>query len=441
MLEAVALPHGASLYAERVEGARSFSAGFWFPIGSRHEAPRERGFVHFVEHLLFKGTATRTAMDLARSIDRVGGYLNAFTERDLLCVHCTVPAKHWELALEILSDMCFNSTFPETEVEREREVIVSEILASRDEPEEAAHDLFLERIWPGDPLSRPIAGTPEDVARAGRDGLYAFYRDRLRPENLLVSLAGPLDEGLVAGRLVSILDPLREAGTRVRREPGSEAALIAAEPAFSAGIGTVSANLSQVYLFVAVPIHPPYDPADYYVLSALNGAFGESMSSRLFQGLREREGLCYSVFSGFSVGPVEGLWMAQASSSVKSFPSLLAALEREIADIAGDRPLGAEELSESLSRLEGGFDLSLDDSEYRMKRLARQALHTGVVLDIEETRRRIVTVGREAIDAMTSRVFGGAERAVFAYGRLGEKGHKALAESGLRVPGLELRHA
>jgi predicted Zn-dependent peptidase len=192
---------------------------------------------------------------------------------------------------------------------------------------------------------------------------------------------------------------------------------------------------------VAIPIHPPYDPSDYYALSALNGAFGESMSSRLFQGLRERDGLCYSVFSGFSVGPVEGLWMAQASSSVKSFPALLAALEREMADIAGAKPLGAEELSESLSRLEGGFDLSLDDSEYRMKRLARQALHTGVVLDIEETRRRIVTVRREAIDVMTSRVFGSAERAVFAYGKLGEKGHKALAESSLRVPGLELRHA
>ncbi len=153
------------------------------------------------------------------------------------------------------------------------------------------------------------------------------------------------------------------------------------------------------------------------------------MSSRLFQGLREREGLCYSVFSGFSIGPTEGLWMAQASSSVKSFPALLAALEQEIHDISNGHPLDAEEIAESISRLEGGFDLSLDDTEYRMKRLARQALHTQRVLDIEETRSQILSVDAAAIEGMNARVFGSSEKAVFAYGKLGEKGQRALAES------------
>ncbi|MEI6873777.1 MAG: pitrilysin family protein, partial [Spirochaetota bacterium] len=206
MLDPIALPHGAALYAEQVPGARSFAVGFWFPIGSRHEAPRERGFVHFVEHLLFKGTRKRDAMDIARSIDRVGGYINAFTERDLLCVHCTVPASRWELAIEVLLDMCFASTFPMVEVDKERGVIVSEILASRDDPEETAHDLFLERIWPGDPMARPIAGTPEEVGVASRDDLWLYYQAHIKPESLLVTFAGPDPEGMIAARIGAMLE-------------------------------------------------------------------------------------------------------------------------------------------------------------------------------------------------------------------------------------------
>jgi predicted Zn-dependent peptidase len=404
-----------------VEGVRSFSAGFWFPIGSRHEAPRERGFAHFVEHLLFKGTTTRSAMDIARAIDRVGGWLNAFTERDVLCVHCTVPSSYWSLALDLLVDLCFRSTLPKEEVEREREVIVSEILASQDEPEEVAHDLFLRRIWPDDSISRPIAGLPGDIEAAERDALHAFYRERIRPENLLVTLAGPVPLELLRARLEMELEGLELDSRPLAGIP------VVVEPRFVGGTHVERAKLSQAYLFTAVPIHPPYLGTDWYVLSVLNGAFGESMSSRLFQGLRERDGLCYSVMSGFSIGPVEGLWMAQASSSPKSFAALAAALDKEIELIATTRPLGDEELGESLSRLEGGFDLALDDPEYRMKRLARQALHGDAVLDVEETRARIRGVGRAEIDAMTARVFASTERATFAYGTIGERGMRNLA--------------
>ncbi len=421
MLAAIALPRGASLYAERVAGARSFSVGFWFQIGSRHEEEHERGFAHFSEHLLFKGTATRSALDIARAIDRVGGYLNAFTERDTLCVHCTVPARHWELALELLADLCFSSTFPPEEVEREREVIESEILAARDDPEECVNDLLLEMIWPGDPLARPIAGSEKDIRSADRDQLFAFSRGTLRPERLLVTLAGPEEAAQASARLGRLLDALPEPPVPAKVLPSP------VEPHWRGGIRAVPERLSQAYLLVALPWHPPFLDRDYYAMSVLNGAFGESMSSRLFQGLREKEGLCYSVASGFSLSRTEGLWVAQASSSVKSFPELLASLEREIDELSGDRPLTAQEISESLSRLEGGFDLSLDDPEYRMKRLARQALETDQVLDIEETRARIIAVDPEEIAAMTRRVFAGEDRAILAYGRLGAKGERIMA--------------
>jgi len=419
MVEAITLPRGASLLAERVEGLRSFSAGFWFPVGSRHEAPRERGFVHFIEHLFFKGTESRSALDIARAVDRVGGYLNAFTERDTLCVHCTVPARHWRLAIDILADLCFRSTFPAEEVEREREVIVSEILASLDDPEETAHDLLLERIWPGDPLARPIAGTEDEVRSALRAGLVSFRESMLGPDRLVVTAAGPIEGADIAGALETLL---------VRAKQGRSKSLPAfVEPTFVASVGEAQARLSQSYLFVAIPLHPPFASEDFYVMSALNGAFGESMSSRLFQKLREREGLCYSVASGFTMGRSEGLWVAQASSSARLFPALIESMLGEIAALGAARPLSEEEVSESISRLEGSYDLALEDSEFRMKRLARQAMLTDEVLDVEETRERILAVDAGAVAAMTDRVFASASMAVFAYGNMGSRARKALA--------------
>ncbi|HUX36994.1 MAG TPA: pitrilysin family protein [Rectinemataceae bacterium] len=418
MIEPIALPRGAFLHAERVEGARSFSVGFWFPVGSRHEAPHERGFVHFIEHLFFKGTVSRSALDIARAIDRVGGYLNAFTERDALCVHCTLPAKHWRLAIELLADLCFRSSFPPDEVEMEREVIVSEILASFDDPEELSHDLMLARIWPKDPLSRPIAGTEEDVRAATRDALLEFRDRMLVPGRLLVTAAGPIDGADLAAELEAVL-PLGDS---------AKAAATAAfsEPRFFPIVDYVPARLSQSYLLVAIPLHPPFGPEDFYSMSALNGAFGESMSSRLFQQLREREGLCYSVGSAFSMDRTEGLWLAQASSSPDAFPALLSSMLREIEALSSTRPLSDEELAESISRLEGSYDLALEDTEFRMKRLARQAMQAEEVLDVEETRNRILGVGGKAIARMIGRVFGDVEPAIFAYGSIGSKGRRVL---------------
>ncbi len=209
MIPTLSLPCGAALAAETAEGTRSFAAGFWFPIGSRHEAPRERGFVHFVEHMAFKGTLRRNAAAISREIDRVGGYLNAFTDRDSICLHCQVPGPYWRLALDVLCDMALASTFRPEDFEREREVIVSEILSASDDPEECSHDRFLSSIWPGDPLSRKIAGEPEDIRRITRDALYAFYEAELSPRSLLVTTSGPISAAEVAEELSGLIDALR----------------------------------------------------------------------------------------------------------------------------------------------------------------------------------------------------------------------------------------
>jgi len=411
------LSRGSALAAELAPGARSFAAGFWFPIGSRHEAPLERGFVHFVEHMAFKGTARRSAEAVSREIDRVGGYLNAFTDRDSICIHCLVPAGSWRLALDVLCDMAFSSTFAPGDFEREREVIVSEVLAAKDDPEECSHDELLSAIWPGDPLSRPIAGEPADLRAAGRDGLYSFYRGHFTPENLLAAVAGPVPPDEVARELDELLRGVDAAPTLPRPAEST--------PRFAAARAYARAPIGQVHYFVAAQLDPPFRERDYYALAALNGAVGEAASSRLFMSLREREALCYSVYSAFSMGRSECLWMASANVSAKDLPKLGEGMERELDAVAG-RGLGEAECADAISRLGGSLELSLDDVDYRMRRIGRQVLFQGSALDPSESAALIADLGPADLASMAERLLGRAPRARFAYGRRSAAAAKSL---------------
>jgi predicted Zn-dependent peptidase len=404
------LPRGAALAAEYAAGTRSFAAGFWFPLGSRHEAAHERGFVHFVEHMTFKGTARRSASILAGEIDRVGGFMNAFTDRDSICLHCLVPASQWRLALDVLADMAFFSLFEAAEFEREREVIVSEILAARDDPEESAHDEFLSAIWPGDPMARKIAGEPEDLASVTREALYFFYQSNFAPSNLIVTAAGPVDPADVASELSSLLESPSFDGRKVA------AARDDITPRFSAVREYRKASIGQVNYFEAIQIEPPFSFSDYYAFAALNGAVGEATSSRLFQALREEQGLCYSVYSIFALGKSECLWLASANVSLGKLPRLAAEMRR-ILDELGEAPLTEEECGDARSRLSGSFEIALDDPDFRMRRLARQILFSGTYLTTEETLEAIMSLDSESIDAARRRLFCGRPWARFAYGK------------------------
>jgi len=411
------LSRGSALAAELAPGARSFAAGFWFPIGSRHEAPHERGFVHFVEHMVFKGTARRSAEAVSREIDRVGGYLNAFTDRDSICIHCLVPAKAWRLALDMLCDMTFSSIFAPGDFERERDIIVSEILAARDDPEECSHDELLSAIWPGDPLSRTIAGEPADLRAAGRDGLYSFYRGHFTPEKLLAAVAGPVPPDEVAHELDELLSGI-EARPAL---PGPSEAT----PLFATARTYARAPIGQVHYYVAAQLDPPFSERDYYAMAALNGAVGEAASSRLFMSLREREALCYSVYSAFSMGRSECLWIASANVSTKDLPRLSEGMEREL-DAVARRGLGETECADAISRLAGSLELSLDDIDYRMRRIGRQILFQGSALDPQESASLIADLDSDDLESMALRLLEKAPRARFAYGRRSAAAAKAL---------------
>jgi len=430
MIPNLRLPRGAALAAEYAAGARSFAVGFWFPIGSRHEAPRERGFVHFVEHMVFKGTQRRSAAQISREIDRVGGYLNAFTDRDSICVHCQVPAARWRLALDVLCDMVFASVFRTADFEREREVIVSEILSARDDPEERSNDEFLASIWPSDPLARKIAGEPEDLRRITRDELYRFYRSEFSPASLLVTASGPLSPDEVAQELATLIESGFQDGA-----PAAPAVARRAEstPVFSLARGYSRSDMEQVHYFEAVQLDPPFSEGDYYALSALNGALGEASSSRLFLSLREDRGLCYSIFSAFAMSRTECLWMAAANVSETQLPALATEMDR-LLDEAGSAGLSDNECEDAVARLAGSFDLALEDTDFRMHRIARQVFFSGAAQSAEEARDAMLGLGRDDINAACARLLGGVERARFAYGGLCRRTAKASGLSPAKIP-------
>jgi predicted Zn-dependent peptidase len=435
MIPTLRLPRGAALAAENAEEARSFAVGFWFPIGSRHEAPRERGFVHFVEHMTFKGTARRSAAEISRAIDRVGGYLNAFTDRDSICIHCQVPASQWRLALDLLSDMAFDSLFRSEDFEKEREVIVSEILSARDDPEERSNDEFLQAIWPGDPLSRKIAGEPEDLRRTTRDALHDFYRAEFSPQSLLVTASGPVPPADVAEELTRLIEGSGQGGPSGPGPLGIRERRRETTPSFSAANGFTRADMEQVHYYEAVQLEPPYSEDDYYALAAFNGAFGEASSSRLFLSLREDRGLCYSVFSAFAMSRTECLWMASANVSEAQLPALSTEMDR-LLDEAAARGLGEEECAEAVGRLAGSFDLALEDTDFRMRRIARQVYFGGEAQSVEEARARMLALGPAEINAACASLLRGRARARFAYGGLSRRSAKASGLTAMKAADL-----
>lgn len=406
MIHRAALRSGASVLSERVPGAGAVSIGFWFPRGSRHEGEGTRGYSHFVEHMLFKGTPARGAREIAREIDRVGGYINAFTEREHTCVHCVLPLESFRIALDVLCDMVFASSFPETEFEKERSVIINEILSSQDDPEEMANETFLAGIWPDQDLSRPIAGEVDDARSATRDGLYAFYRERYVPGALLVTVAGDLDPEMVASMLDDRLSPGPAA-------PPASVPLV--PPVFSPGSRYVATRMQQVQLYFGTQVDGPFTGKDYYALSVLDCAFGESMSSRLFQKLREGMGYCYTVHSYAGFGTDFALWCVYASTTSGQARSLVDALSDEFSALA-EGGITEVEIEEAKSHLAGSLAVASSDMEHRMKRLARQHYFDGVVRGIDESIASIRSIGPAEVAEAAGRICRPAGMALFGYG-------------------------
>lgn len=407
-------PSGAACVLERVPYSHSVTIGFWFPLGSGTEGKDEHGFTHFVEHMMFKGTQKRNARDLALEAERAGGYLNAFTERNCLCIHCTLPRERWETALELLGDMAFHSIFAPEEFEREKSVIHSEVLAVRDDPEEDASDEYHIRIWKGHPLSLRIAGEPEDVERTERDPLYRYYRTHFTPANVVVAAAGDFDPEAFNASLDRLLSVV----------PSGQPCARLSTPGYFPGSYVHPASSGQVYLVAGTVFLGDLTRDDLCALDVLNCAFGESSSSRLFQNIREKEGICYSIGSSVASAQSFGAFYISAASSASAFPRLWGMIRKEL-DSLREGGLSVTEVADAVAHLYGQDVVAADDTDTRMRALARQWMRFASAEPYLGMAERIRTVDMDRVSRVRDLIFA-APLSVLAYGRVTRGIRRAL---------------
>ncbi|MDP9027812.1 MAG: insulinase family protein [Actinomycetota bacterium] len=386
------LPSGVRILSEQMPGSQSATVGFWVAVGSRDEQPVTYGSTHFLEHLLFKGTPTRTALEIAVAFDEVGGEHNAMTAKEYTCYYAKVRDQDLPMAVAVLADMFTSSIIDPEEFESERGVILEELAMADDDPSDVVSERFFEAVFGAHPLGRPIGGSPASIGAVGRDAVWEHYRANYRPQDLVVTVAGAVDHDILVAGITSALESagwdLSVDGTPVeRRLPGSV-------PSGGLAQGSprtiVERPTEQVNLLLGVQGLAASDDRRAAV-TVLNSVLGGGMSSRLFQEVREKRGLAYSVYSfaaGYSDAGLMGLYAGcspQKSADVAEL--MLGEFHRLAANGITD-----EELSRAQGQLGGGSALALEDSDSRMTRLGRSELTFGEFSDLDETLRRLAGV-------------------------------------------------
>lgn len=400
------------LITEPVVQAKTAAIGFWFSVGSRLEKEGEYGITHFTEHMIFKGTKTRTAHEISCLFDTLGGYVNAFTEREDVCVYCTIPAleeKSIERAVDVLCDMASNATFDPQEMEKERAVIQSEIIAAQDDPEEAALDEVALAVWPEQSISRSIGGSVDDVASITREALADWYEKNFVHGELVVCAAGRFDEAVIA-RLLEQL-PLHKKPLSVP----SQSHYDDQHPRWQAGSSYKEAPFKQEQLFVLFPYQTPVLEKEYYAMAVFNALTGDTMSSRLFETLREKSGLCYTVYSFFTFYEDACAWCAYASSEKKKAKEVITLLNQEIQKLSVGM-LSDAEIDAAKEHLCGEETIGGEDMEYRMKRLSRNCQMGFPFRDTESTIECIRSVSKNDIVTVIKKLLDAKNRAFISYG-------------------------
>jgi predicted Zn-dependent peptidase len=391
---------GLRVVTERMPGVRSASLGFWVLAGSRDERPAISGHCHFLEHLLFKGTQTKSARDIAEAFDAVGGDVNAFTAKEYTCYYARVRDRDLELAIDHLSDMLQHSTLRQQDLKAEAQVILEEIHMHEDSPEDVVHDVFTEALWPGHPLGRPILGTEERIRSATRPSVANFYRRHYLPGNLVVAVAGNVQHDDV----VRMLRERMETGREVRDGGASTWNLrtAARAPRPSGAITVRRKKTEQAHIVIGTNGLPRSD-ADRFAFLVVNTALGGGMSSRLFQEIREKRGLAYTAYSYHAQYTEAGLFTAYAATTPSKAKEVVELIRRELEDIR-DGGLGVEEFERAKGHVRGSTVLSLEDPGGRMSRLGKSEIAHGEILTVSESLRRIQAVTLDDARRVAERV-------------------------------------
>lgn len=395
---ATRLENGLRVVTES-NGSVSTAVGVWIEAGSRHEAQPQNGASHFLEHLVFKGTASRSAFGIADDIEKLGGSINGFTTKEYTCFHARTLAAHVPVAVDVLADLVRRPSLREEDVEIERDVVLQEILDAEDSPEDFVHDYFLEQYWPGHPLGWPVLGTRESIANLDREVLIGFRRRAYSPDRMIVAAAGDIEH-----------EPFVDMCRRHFNDlTGVAEGFEADRPDFRPGVFAASRDIEQVHVVIGFPgisVTDPRREAAEVLMSALGGG----MSSRLFQKVREERGLAYNIYAFQSAFRDIGYSGVYAATSREHVTETVRLVLEDVLAVARDG-LTSSELERTKGHLVGSIPLALESTESQMFRLARNQMYFGRELPVEEVVRAIEDVSIEDVILLA--------REIFAFDRLG----------------------
>jgi predicted Zn-dependent peptidase len=398
-VERTELPGGLRVLTETMPGVLSATLGIWVGVGSRDETPAVAGASHFLEHLLFKGTTSRSALEIATAMDAVGGEMNAFTAKEHTCYYANVLASDLPLAVTLLSDLVTEACNTAEDLESERTVVLEEIAMRDDEPSDAVHDLFSETLFGDTPLGRSVLGTVESIEGLTRDDVDGWYRARYAVPSIVVTAAGRVQHQQVLD-LVSAAFGDRLAGD-ARPAPLRTGDGVVDKPARPAGL--IARRTEQTHLLIGTPAMGRLDERRY-VAAVVDAAVGGGMSSRLFQEIREKRGLVYSVGSALSHYAGAGAFSVYAGCAKKRVPEVLRLIRAELDRVAAEG-ITAEEVARSRGQLKGSLVLGLEDTGSRMSRLGKSELSYGEYLPVREVLARLDAVDEAQVRDVAADLF------------------------------------
>jgi predicted Zn-dependent peptidase len=407
-IERATLPNGVRIVTEYMPYVRSVSLGVWVGSGSRIEHGPENGLSHFIEHMVFKGTKNRSAEDIARSVDSVGGGLDAFTSKELVSFNTKVLDEHVPFALDVVSDLVLNPVFRAEDIEKEKGVILEEIKMEADQPEFVLHEAFIGSFYKGHGLGKPILGTKDTVKKFGEEMLRDFYGRIYSPRNILITAAGNLDHGDLVQLITDKFAGLTDVGTvPADSVPKTHAPLILKK----------KESLEQVHITLGVPAFRMAHELRF-PLYILNTVLGGGMSSRLFQDIRERKGLAYAVYSELNLFSDTGCLTVYAGTGIETAKEVVTSVIQEFRQLK-DELIGEDELRRAKDHLKGSLMLSLESTSSRMSNLARQELYFERFMSLDEMLEAIESVTRDQVQAIAQDFFKTENIALAMLGRLG----------------------
>jgi len=387
------LPSGLRLVTESMPHVRSVTAGVWVTRGSRHEADAESGVAHFIEHMLFKGTTTRSAQAIAQTIDSIGGQLDAFTAKEHASYYIKVLDEHMQIAMDLLSDMVLRPALAPVDITKEQSVILEEIKMVEDAPDDLVHEMFSQRFWAKHPLGRPILGTADTISAFSRGGLREYFDRTYVAPNVVIAAAGHLEHARLRDMVGKAFGEL----------PNRKPTEVTQPPAVTPGLFERRKDIEQSHVCIGTPAYPQAHP-DRHAVYVLNTILGGSMSSRLFQHIREERGLAYAVFSSLTTYSDAGTITVYAGCANDKVAEVIELTLAELRQLRDDE-VPAEELRRAKDHLKGSLMLSLENTSSRMAHLARQELYFGRHFTLDDTLVSIEAVTAEDVQRVAIDLF------------------------------------